>query len=148
LRSLTGVAAVKAIANAQYSTAEVFLDGSGLPDVNDWVRTFSAMAKGSYDFRGVEVTVTGTVRSIGQQITLFGPASSWSIVLAPLVLTEKVQWDWSRKAPAEATAEELGAYRELVDRVKAAGGQIDVQITGPLRMADSVWRLQVRSLVE
>jgi galactose oxidase len=122
----------------------VFLDGSGLPEVNDWVGTFRAMAKGSYDFRGVEVTVAGTVRLVGPQIILFGPASAWSVALAPLALTEKVQWDWSRKALAEATADELDAYEKLVESVEAAGGQIHVEITGPLRMTSSTRQLHVR----
>jgi galactose oxidase len=142
LQALKGVAVVKAVANAQDSTGELFLDGHGLPDLDDWDKTFRAMAKGSYDFRGVEVTVSGTVRSLGERLVLAGPASLWSVPLSPLEQTDKVQWDWEEKAPAKATADESGVYTALVERL--AGGQAELEITGPLRRHGDAWHLHVR----
>jgi galactose oxidase len=79
LKALEGVDAVKAVANAEDSTAEVFLTSNGPPDVDSWQATFRDMAKGSYDFRGVEVTLTGTVRLESDGLTFSGPG--WSIRL-------------------------------------------------------------------
>jgi hypothetical protein len=63
LRELNGVAAVRPIANTEDSTAEVYLRDEGLPDLSNWTRQFAYRANRSYDFRGVEVTLIGTVRS-------------------------------------------------------------------------------------
>jgi hypothetical protein len=45
LKTLDGVAVVKAVANAKDSTAELFLSTNGLPNLDVWQRQFSAMAK-------------------------------------------------------------------------------------------------------
>ena len=142
LRALKDVDAVKAVANAEDSTAEVFLSGHGLPDIDSWKATFSDMAKGSYDFRGAEVTVTGTVRLEGDGLTLFG--SGWSIRLGALDATDKVQWDWSRRQRATPTSDESAAYGRLLDRVRAGGEPASVSITGPLRSENGGRRLHVR----
>ena len=142
LKALKDVDAVKAVANAEDSTAEVFLNGDGLPDIDSWKATFSDMAKGSYDFRGAEVTVTGTVRLEGDALTLVG--SGWSIRLVALDATDKVQWDWSQRQRATPTSDESAAYDRLLDRVRAGGELASVSITGPLRNENGERRLHVR----
>jgi galactose oxidase len=133
---------VKAVANAADSTAEVFLTGNGLPDVDSWRATFRDMAKGSYDFRGAEVTLTAAVRAQNGGLTLSG--SGRSIGLGALSAADKVQWDWSQRQPAAPTPDESTAYNQLLDRVRASGELPSVAITGPLVNDGGERRLHVR----
>jgi galactose oxidase len=146
LRTLDGVAVVKAVADAQDSTAELFLSTNGLPNLDVWQRQFSAMANGSYDFRGVEVALDGLVTVQGDHLILSGPSSTWTVKLDPLGETAKVQWDWAAKTAAAPTADEISAYQRLADRVQAAGGQARAQVSGPLSKDGGTWRLAVRAI--
>jgi galactose oxidase len=146
LKTLDGVAVVKAVANAKDSTAELFLSTNGLPNLDVWQRQFSAMAKGSYDFRGVEVALDGTVSVQGDHLIFSGPSSTWSVKLEPLGEAAKVQWDWATKAAAAPTVNETAAYQRLVERARAAGGQTHAQISGPLSKDGGTWRLAVRAI--
>jgi hypothetical protein len=143
LKALKGVDAVKAVANAEDSTAEVFLAGNGPPDIDSWKATFRDMAKGSYDFRGAEVTLAGAVRLESGELRLSGP--DWSIPLDALNTIHKVQWDWSLRKPAEPTPAESAAYDRLLDRVRASSELSSVVITGPLGSERGERRLHVRA---
>jgi hypothetical protein len=145
LKSLDGVDQVKEIANASDSTAELFLQTSGLPNLDVWTRQISAMAGGGYDFRGVEVTLTGTVRPQGDYLILSGPSSTWTVKLDPLAKAAKVQWDWATHAPAPATADEAAAYQHLADQVKT-DGERKARVTGPLNNEGGGWQLAVRQV--
>ena len=70
LTGLTGVAVVTPYADAADSTAEVFLGGDGLPDLDAWPAELARSANGSYAFRGVEVGVDGTVERRGDDLVL------------------------------------------------------------------------------
>ena len=142
LKALKDVGEVKAVANATDSTAEVFLTGDGPPDVDSWKLTFREMANGSYDFRGAEATLAGAVQEHDGNLMLSGPG--WSVRLAPLGDTEKVQWDWTQRKPAASTPGELAAYQELRSRVHAGQQMLVVAITGPLRTESGEPRLHVR----
>lgn len=145
LKALKDVGEVKAVANATNSTAEVFLAGGGPPDVDSWKLTFQEMANGSYDFRGAEATLTGAVQEQDGSLILSGPG--WSVRLAALGDTEKVQWDWAQRKPAASTPGELAAYQDLQDRVRASGGKVPVAvITAPLRTESGEPRLHVRTV--
>src|SRR5207342_521182 len=61
LATLDGVAVVAPDADAADSTAQVYLRGDGLPDLDAWPAQLARSANGSYTFRGVELTVDGTV---------------------------------------------------------------------------------------
>jgi galactose oxidase len=139
---MKGVDAVKAVANTAESTAEVFLIGNGLPDTDSWRATFRDMAKGSYDFRGAEVTLTGTVQLQNGGLMFSGPG--WLVHLDALGRTEKVQWDLSRRKPAEPTPAETVAYDRLLERVRVSGELPSVPITGPLLSETNGRRLHVR----
>jgi galactose oxidase len=144
LKALKDVAEVKAVANASDSTAEVFLAGGGPPDVDGWKLTFQEMANGSYDFRGAEATLTGVVQEQNGNLILSGPG--WSVRLAALGETEKVQWDWTQRKPASSTASELAAYQDLRNRVRASRHMLVAAITGPLRTGSGEPRLHVRTV--
>lgn len=143
LKALKGIDVAKNVANAAEMTASVFLDGHGLPDVQAWEATFRAMANGSYDLRGVEVTVAGSVATVGGALVMSGPGSSWSVLLEPLGTTDKIQWDRAAMAPAAASAAERDAYGDVAARV-GLGGPLRVVVTGPLRQVGGAWHLHVR----
>jgi len=65
LQHLHGVDAVRPIPNPTDSTAEVFLKHGGLPELDKWPEEFARTANGSYLFRGVEITLSGTVELRG-----------------------------------------------------------------------------------
>jgi len=139
------VQAVRPIANAEDSTAEVYLHGDTLPDVDRWAQQITSIANGSHDFRGVEVSVKGSVQAQNGSLELTGPLIDKPVNLAPLEQVEKVQFDRPTGAAKPATTEELAAYQRLVARCRAAGaGDFSARVTGPLRRKDAGWILHVR----
>jgi hypothetical protein len=140
LQALKDVDSVKAIANAEDSTAEVFMTGDLVPDIESWAATFRDMANGSYDFRGAEVTLRGLAHIDQGRLVLSG--NGWSIGLGPLGVSDKVQWDWSRKQPALPTQAESAAYGDLLGQV--GGGGMQAVVTGPLVKVGNDWQLHVR----
>jgi len=142
LQRLDGVAAVQPIANAEDSTAEVFLHGDTLPDVSQ----IAQVANGSYDFRGVEVTVNTSINAQNGRFGLTGPSIDKQVLLAPLEQVEEVQFDRAAGTAKPALPEEHSAYERLVARYRDAGAaDLPVRVTGPLRQEDAVWILHVRS---
>ncbi|MGH3927484.1 MAG: galactose oxidase early set domain-containing protein, partial [Pseudonocardiaceae bacterium] len=139
LKKLDGVAAVRPIPNAQASTAEVYLQDQGLPDLDRWPDQIAHWANGSYDFRGVEATVTGTVRDQDGMLQLTGPSLDGPVTLMPLEQGTKLQWDLQTGRAQEATNDELDAYHRLRERPLES-----VRVTGPLTKPSTGWTLHVR----
>jgi galactose oxidase len=145
LVKLSGVSVVRPIANAEDSTADVYLGRDVLPDVDRWVDQIAVMANGSYDFRGVEVSVRGSVRAQNGGLGLTGPLIDKPVTLAALERVDKVQFDRPTGAAKPATAEELVAYQRLVARCRAAGaGDFPARVTGPMRRKGAGWIIHVR----
>jgi galactose oxidase len=140
LTGLTGVAVVTPYADAADSTAEVFLGGDGLPDLDAWPAELARSANGSYAFRGVEVGVDGTVERRGDDLVLVS-AHRPPIRLRPLEAGDELAWDLTTRSPKAATAEERAAYSHLAERI---GDHIHV--TGPTTKSDSDWSLAVREV--
>ena len=146
LQKLDGVQAVRPIANAEDSTAEVYLHGDTLPDVDHWAQQIASIANGSYDFRGVEVSVRANVRAQNGGLGLTGPSIDKVVALAPLEQVDKVQFDRSIGTAKPATTDELEAYQNLLARYRAAGAaDLPAQVTGPLKKAGNNWVIHVRS---
>jgi galactose oxidase len=104
------------------------------------------MANGSYEFRGVEVSVRGSVRAQNGGLGLTGPLIDKPVTLAALEQVDKVQFDRPTGVAKAATAEELAAYERLVARYRAAGaGDFPARVTGPLRQTDAGWTIYVRA---
>lgn len=145
LKKLPGVAAVRPIANSEQSTAEVYLHDQGLPDLDRWPEQFARWANGSYDFRGVEVTVTGAVREQDGIFELNGPSFAGPVRLMPLEPGTKLQWDHQAKSTRDATIDERDAYQNLKARYQNLGSEHGpVRVIGPLKKADTGWVLYVR----
>jgi len=146
LQKLDGVQSVRPIANAEDSTADVYLHGDTLPDVERWAEQIARVANGSYDFRGVEVSVKATVRAQNGGLGLTGPVIDKPVVLAPLDQVEKVQFDRPTGRAKVATVDEHAAYQRLLARYQNAGtADLPARVTGPLRQAAGGWTLHVRA---
>jgi galactose oxidase len=146
LQQLDGVQAVRPIANAEDSTADVYLHGDTLPDVERWAEQITSIANGSYDFRGVEVSVTATVTAQDGGLGLSGPHIDKPVALAPLEQVEKVQFHRPTSTAKPATADELGAYERLATRYRGGGAaDLPARVTGPFKKAENGGVLHVRS---
>ena len=153
LHHLDGVAFVDPIANAEDSTATVFLAGDGLPPLDRWREEFRRIANDSYTVRGIEVTVSGRVTTRDGTVILVSDDAVPPLVLMPLDQAEVVQWDRSARAPRTADPRELDAYltlaRETVGRTGTPDAEAQlVTVTGPLVPAAPGYRLQVRTVAE
>jgi galactose oxidase len=138
LATLSGVAAVAPNADAADSTAEVVLAGDGLPDLAAWPAELARSANGSYSFRGVELTLDGTVEERDGGLVLAG--SHGPIRLEPLAPGRELAWDLAAQAVRPATAEERDAHR----RVSGMAGR-SVRVTGPAATTSGgEWSLAVR----
>ena len=145
LNELEGVAAVRPIANAEDSTADVYLRDQRLPDLHRWPKQIADSANGSYDFRGVEITLTGTVLTQDGTLRLTGPSLDSPLTLTTLKQAGKLQWDHQARKTRDLTSDERDAYRRLEATVRENGGENGpIQVTGPLTRADDGWTLHVR----
>jgi galactose oxidase len=145
LQTLDGVASVRPIANVEDSTAQVFLHGDTLPDLDRWAQQFAQVANGSYDFRGVEVSLKASVQARNGDFGLTGSSIGKPVLLAPLEHIEKVQFDRATAKAKPALPEEHSAYERLIARYRDAGtADLPARVTGPLRQTDTRWTLYVR----
>lgn len=146
LQRLPGVAAVRPVANAADSTADVYLRGTGLPDLASWPEQFSRSANRSYEFRGVEVTLTGSVHKRNGKLQLTGPSLDRAVTLRPLEQGTKVQWDHLNGRPKAATPDELAAYRRLARKYRGStASTAPIRVTGPLTITGGEPTLHVRA---
>jgi galactose oxidase len=145
LQKLERVGVVDPIPNADDSTATVFLVDNGLPPLERWPEQFHRIVNESYSLRGVEVTLSGTVESLGTDLVLAANGSRPSVLLVPLNPADKVQWNRPARVPKAPGPGEAAAYDRLTTEVAATPGQ-PVTITGPLLQSDGGYRLEVRAL--
>ena len=144
LLSLPGVEDVDPIPDAVHSTATVFLAGKRLPDLDGWQEQFTQMVNGSYELRGVEVTLDGQVKRRNGELMLKGTPSRPAVRLTPIAPEENVHWDTRTSAPVELTDDETAAYDRLAADVGAEADGRQATVTGPLTLDDSGYRLAVR----
>jgi galactose oxidase len=146
LNTLKGVDSVYKVPDAQNSTAQVFLKDGGLPDIDAWRQQFADAANGSYQFRGVEVTLTGVLGSADGRLELRIPSADTTIALRSIGESVKVQWDAAAKQPQDSSAEELQCYSSLqASYPQLAGVEKELRVTGPLaRDGGGRWTLYMR----
>lgn len=144
LKMLDGVDMVRPIANAEDSTAELYLDHYGLPDIALWSTEFKAVANGSYRIRGFEVTVSGRLVIDDRSMRLVSSEGELDIALEPIGSLGKVQWDWTLKQSEAPTSDEATAF----DRLRSIGVQAAAnerfRLTGTLRQEADIYSLAVR----
>jgi hypothetical protein len=145
LHHLQGVQAVRPIPNAGDSTAEVYLNHRGLPEVDKWPGELARTANGSYLFRGVEVTIAGTVEQRAGDLVMLGTEDRPPVLLAPLQAADKIQWNHKAGVVRPLQESEQLAYQRLVDRMKDASAPFSATVTGPLRKSERGYVLYARS---
>jgi hypothetical protein len=145
LHRLTGVATVLEQADAQTSTATLFLVDDRLPDLDHWRREFARFANASYSLRGIEVTLTGAAEQIDGQIWLEATTDRPAVRLAPLDPGNKVQWDLSTRAPLPLESDEASAYARLQRELAGPSAPAAVAVTGPLLKGEHGFRVEVRT---
>ena len=146
LRSLEGVQYVDPIPDGDRSTATVYLEDDGLPALNHWDDQFRRMVHQTYELRGVEVTLTGTIEARNDVFVLVGEGRRPPVELVPLAPGGKIQWDPAARGPQAAEPGEAGAYDTLTRSAGGVGAR-PLTVTGPLHQTQAGYRLQVR-LVE
>ena len=145
LTKLSGVEAVQPIADAETGTADLYLSNQGVPDLERWPEEFAEWANRSYDFRGVEVRLSGTVRERDGELELIGSVFASPVQLLRLHQGMKIQWDFAARKPQDATPDELEAYDSLRHEFQSATGfHQPVRVTGPLTTTAARWSLYVR----
>ena len=141
LVKLDGVTDVPPIANADDSTADVYLGTDGLPDIDRWAAQIAESANGSYDLRGLEASVTGALELRPEGWVLTGPLLQASVRLQPLGGRSKIQFDRTSGQSRPALPVEVAAFDLMINSV---GGGVPVRVTGPLDGADGTSVLHVR----
>ncbi|MGH3623775.1 MAG: galactose oxidase-like domain-containing protein [Sciscionella sp.] len=145
LSKLDEVAAVRPIPNTADSTAEVYLNHDGLPDVARWPEQIARWANGSYDYRGVEVTITGTLTAGDETPNLAVSSAAATIDLQPLRPGAELAWDLTTQQVKSAPQNERDAYQQLLQRRQRADADLRVRVTGPLQRTSGHWTLLVRT---
>ena len=145
LRSLEGVQYVDPIPDGDRSTATLYLEDDGLPALDHWDDQFREMVHQTYQLRGVEVTLTGTIAARNDVFVLAGEGRRPSVELVPLDPGGKIQWDPAARGPQAAEPGEAAAYDTLTRSATVAGAR-PLTVTGPLHQTPAGYRLQVRLL--
>jgi galactose oxidase len=125
------------------STATLYLTDNGLPSLNRWENQFREMVHQTYELRGVEVTLTGTVETRNDMLVLVGDDPRPPVELVPLAPDGKIQWDPATRGPQAAEPREAAAYDTLTRSAGKVGAQ-PLALTGPLHQTQVGYRLQVR----
>jgi hypothetical protein len=143
LRMLEEVESVAINPDVYNATASVHLRGDRLPDPDRWREQFYKMLGERIGFRGVEVTVEGSLSTEGGSLLLSLSESPQPLRLA--VLQNKLQWNFKKKRPRGIEEEEARSYEELIEVAeKAPFKPLIVHVTGPLRVSDGSLVLEVR----
>jgi hypothetical protein len=132
LRRLDDVDLVGPIPNADDSTADVYLRNDGLPPLGAWAEQFQRIVNGTYELRGVEVTLRGSVDARDDELFLVGAALQSRVRLVALAPGDKIQWSHPTRTRKPVESDEAVAYARL--RAAYQQGMEDrvVTITGPL----------------
>jgi hypothetical protein len=97
---------------------------------------------GTYELRGVEVTVGGNVTLRNGELLLEGGTRP-PIRLLPLPQAEKIQWNHTDRSPQPLEDDEASAFERLLAATRnPAEGRISV--TGPLRQTGAGYGVHVR----
>jgi galactose oxidase len=143
LGRVVGVESVAATPDAYNCTASLRLKPGALPDPEKWAAEFKTMVDKAYVFRGVELTVEGTVEKAGDELIMRVPGIAAPIELTPL--RHKLQWNFKKRAARQPEPDERDAMAQLVLESKdARKSTFNVQVTGPFTHTDQGYSLEVR----
>jgi hypothetical protein len=132
LNRLAEVDLVAPIPNADDSTAEVYLRDDGLPPIVTWNEQFRRIVNGTYELRGVEVTLRGSVNARGGELFLVRAGQRSRVRLVPITPGDKLQWNHAERMRKALESDEAGAHAKVLDAHQGGLGNRVVTITGPL----------------
>jgi hypothetical protein len=144
LRRLDGVDMVSPIPNVDNSTAEVFLEDDRLPNLDLWEDQFKAIVNGTYELRGVEVTLRGIIEERDGVLFLAPTGRRPGVTLAPLTPDVKIQWNHTNRNRRPLQPDEAVAYQKLAATFDQLPSDQRMTVTGPLEQAGEEYRLHVR----
>jgi hypothetical protein len=144
LGRLAGVELVDPVPNVEDSMADVFLGEDRLPDLDTWRQEFVRIVNGTYELRGVEVTLRGDVALRGGQLLLEGGTRRPPIRVVPLTQAEKIQWDHTKRSPKPLDDDEASAFERLVVATRGLAEERTMSVTGPLGQTGADHVLHVR----
>jgi galactose oxidase len=145
LRQLNGIKDVRPLPDSRDSTAFIYLQEDTLPDIDEWRAQFAKVANGSYVMRGIEMTLKGVVTESFGLRTLLGNDSRPDVALAPLQAPDKIQWDIATRASRPISDDEKTAYTRLSQELNDQPAGREVEVTGPVKMNDAEFFLEVRN---
>ncbi|MCC2640942.1 MAG: putative galactose oxidase [Nitrospira sp.] len=145
LGRLDGVVLVSPVPNTDDSTAEVFLEDDRLPALDRWEEQFRNLVNGTYDMRGVEVTLRGTITQEGGSFLLVSRGQRPPVPLRPLQAYEKIQWNHRERERKPLEPSEAGAYHTLVTSMAGLASGHELTVTGALKRTGIDYELHVRS---
>ena len=146
LRRLEAVAVVGPIPNTDDSTAEVVLVDDRLPPLELWQQQFRRVANGSYQLRGVEVTLDGMLQHRDGELFL-ARRQQPDLRLAGLQAASKLQWDHTARLRKALLADEVEAHGRLYAHAQRPDRPSGVRVTGPLELSERGYVLQVRQFM-
>ncbi len=145
LGRIDGVESVSTTPDAYNCTATIRLKPEMLPDPERFATAFEKMVGKAYVFRGVEVTVEGTVEKAGDSLTLRVPGIPQPVNLIPL--QHKLQWNFKKTAARQPEPDERDALAQLILKSKDATSPCKVHVTGPFTRTDHGYSLEVREFI-
>jgi galactose oxidase len=132
--------------NAYNCTASVQLKDDSLPDPDKWAEQFKKTVDQAYGFRGVEVSISGTVEARDGVLALRVPGIDRPIELEPL--RHKLQWNAAKASPRQPEPDEREAHQQLAIRAKESKvSPLKVHVTGPLTKSRDGYVLEVREVI-
>jgi galactose oxidase len=144
LRRLEGVDLVSPIPDTDDSTAEVFLEDERLPALDRWDEQFRRTVNGTYELRGVEVTLQGGIEEREGKLYLAGNQQRPEVELAALAAADKIQLNRAAGAPKALESGEDLAYERLAAVFRNLANGQPVSVTGPLKQTHTRYQLHVR----
>jgi hypothetical protein len=144
LGRLEGVDLVSPVPNTADSTAEVFLKDERLPILDQWYEQFRRIVNGTYEMRGVEVTLQGGIEEREGKLFLAGSGQRPAVQLTPLSATDKIQWNHTIRDRKPLEGGEALAYEKLAAASTGLPDGQQVTVTGPLKQTEAGCQLHVR----
>ncbi|MDP9049950.1 MAG: galactose oxidase early set domain-containing protein, partial [Acidobacteriota bacterium] len=144
LNHMSGIEQVWPTPDGNDSTASVYLERDTLPDIDLWRMQFAAQANGSYQLRGIEMTLVDMVTDTDGLLTLRGNETRPDVTLAPLQAPHKVQWSFQTRENWPVTPDEETAYARLSAQLVEAPAGATVRVVGPLKKNGDEFYLEVR----
>jgi len=143
LKRLEGVRLVADVPDKYNCTFDARLEVADLPDIELWKKQFKEVVGEAFVFRGIEVTIRGTVVDRSGTLVLEAEEPKKPITFAPL--ENKLQWNFRKTSSRQPEPKEADAHRQLAAECREAPARrAKFEITGPLRSSEQAYVIEVR----